>query len=843
MTGTLAATVTIKPPPLAVTTTSPLTPGTVGVAYSVTFAATGGTTPYTWSVTTGTLPAGLTLTAAGVLSGTPTTAGTSMFTVQVADSSSTQQTATLAATLVINPAPLAITSTSPLPTGTVGTAYSETLAATGGTTPYGWTVTKGTLPAGLTLSAAGVLSGTPTAAGTSTFTVQVADSSSTKQTATLAATLVINPVPLAITTTSPLPGGTLGTPYVTTFAATGGTTPYKWSVTSGAPPAGLTLASSGQLSGTPTAGGPSSFTVQVSDSATTPQTVSAPFTLTISVGTLAVTTTSLPSGNVGTAYSAQLAATGGAPPYTWSVTAGALPTGLTLSAAGLVSGTPGSTVSAMPTFTVTDSAKHTASASLSMTINAATGTVPDNFYSFLFAGTAPQGTPVAANGIAINGIIKIQKGQVVSGFYDENFNTNPPVTDAAITGGSLVLGANGIGQLVLTTASSTMTFSLASPASVSTGGLTPIRMIEFDDATGTGSRGSGVIDPTPPPTPGAISGNFAFLLSGTDIEQNQQALIGSFQTDGAGHITGGKADANQVVPVNGIPTRQFASFSNLGGSYSVDASGRGSLTLTLGPGTSGFHYSFYEVSPQEWLVISLDPATLNSPLVSGIAYQQAAGPFSTASLPALSVLEVSGVKPASETGGAPVPDVTLGLASSNGSGHISYTFDEYAGTLSTGGTLGVTYSVDATTGRAVTTGNTEEPILYIINSTSAFVLGSDTSGSSGIIEAQTGSSFTNASFNGNYLGGSLPLVLTSVLNENGLVTADGAGNISFTTNRSTATGLVQYQNVTGTYSVDGTGRVVVTTPDKLARIFYVVSPTKVVYLTGDMGGYLGSFQQ
>jgi hypothetical protein len=644
---------------------------------------------------------------------------------------------------------------------------------------------------------------------------------------------------LAISTGSPLTSGSVGTVYRLTLSATGGIAPYSWSVASGTLPAGLTLSAAGVLSGMPAATGTSTFTVQAVDSASTPQIQTEQLTLAISVGTLAVTTTSLPSGNAGAPYTDQLTASGGIPPYAWSVPRGSLPAGLVLSTTGLLSGTPGIASSSSPTFTVMDSSGHNASSTLSLIMSAATGTVPDNSYSFLFAGTAPQGRSVAPNGIVINGTIKIQSGQVVSGYYDENFNASPPVLKAAISGGKLVLGANGLGQLVLTTAAGTMTFALASPASVSTGGLTPIRMIEYDDTTGTGSRGSGVIDPTPPnPTTSDISGNFAFLLPGTDIDQNQQALVGSFQTDGAGNITNGTADANQVVPINGVPTREVVNFTAISGSYSVDADGRGLLTLTIDGGS--FHFSFYEVSPQEWLIISLDPATLDSPLVSGIAYQQTGSPFSPASLPALSVFQVSGVMPASP----PVPDVSLGLATSDGNGNVSYTFDEYNGSL-TSGTSTVAYSVNATTGRTTATaGDSTQPILYIINRTSAFYLGVGPSGQSGMIEAQTGAPFNTASFSGDYLGGSLPLVLTSVLNESGLVMTDGAGNVNYTTNRSTNTGLAYESDVVvGTYTVSSDGRCVVTAPDGVTRIFYLVSPTKTAYFTSDGGGYLGNFAQ
>ena len=140
-------------------TTSSLPNGTRGVAYSQTLAASGGTVPYTWIVASGTLPAGLVLSSNGVISGTPTTAGGPIsITFQVTDSTSATATASLPIT--IN-GQLSIT-TSSLPNGTLGVAYSQTLAASGGMAPYTWTVASGTLPAGLVLSSNGVISGTPT---------------------------------------------------------------------------------------------------------------------------------------------------------------------------------------------------------------------------------------------------------------------------------------------------------------------------------------------------------------------------------------------------------------------------------------------------------------------------------------------------------------------------------------------------------------------------------------------------------------------------------------------------------------------------------------------------------
>ena len=357
-------TLTIQPPPLAITTASTLPQGVVGTAYSQTLAATGGIPPYTWSVATGSPPAGLTLAAStGILSGTPSSPGSSTFTVRVSDSQSTPGSATKEFTLAIQPAPLAITTASTLPQGVMGTAYSQTLTATGGVPPYTWSVTAGSPPAGLTLAAAtGILSGTPSAAGSSTFTIRVSDSQSTPGSVTKEFALTVQPPPLAITTASTLPQGVVGTAYSRTLAATGGIPPYTWSVATGSLPAGLTLAAStGILSGTPSAPGSSTFAVRVRDSQPTPGSVTKELTLTIQPPPLTISTSSpLPDGAAGTAYSQTLTATGGVPPYSWAVTSGSLPAELTLgSSTGAISGTPSAAGNHTFTAQVSDALKPT----------------------------------------------------------------------------------------------------------------------------------------------------------------------------------------------------------------------------------------------------------------------------------------------------------------------------------------------------------------------------------------------------------------------------------------------------------------------------------------------------
>jgi hypothetical protein len=247
----------------------------------------------------------------GAITGTPTSAGSFPFTIQVQDS---------------------VGSTFPASFSLTITDYFDFVVADGDSITAGYGAT-GTLPAGLTLTL-GVIGGTPTTAISSTpLTFTVTDSSlPSAQTVTsgLTLTIALGPAPLSITTTSlqsgftttSLPSGQVGTPYSQGLFATGGTTPYTWTLTAGTLPDGLTLAS-GVISGTPTTAINSTpLTFTVTDSSSPPQTAtSSGLTLTIGASTLRITTTSLPSGQVGTLYSQGLLATGGTTPYTWTLSA------------------------------------------------------------------------------------------------------------------------------------------------------------------------------------------------------------------------------------------------------------------------------------------------------------------------------------------------------------------------------------------------------------------------------------------------------------------------------------------------------------------------------------------
>ncbi len=261
-------TITVDPLVVVVTPTS-APAATTALAYSLNVTSSGGYGAVSYAASGG-LPPGLALSPAGVLSGSPTAGGSYSFTITATDSlgfSGSQ-----AYTLVVSDPVIAVTSPAAgaLPGGVGGAIYAPVaFTGSGGQGTHTFALASGTLPAGLTLSTGGVLSGAPTVAGTFTFTVAARDSSpapgpfaSTPTSYTLeiaAPAITVTPAAGA------LPGGLRTVAYSQTIAASGGTAPYGYAVTTGTLPAGLTLASSGALTGTPTVAGGHAFTVTATD--------------------------------------------------------------------------------------------------------------------------------------------------------------------------------------------------------------------------------------------------------------------------------------------------------------------------------------------------------------------------------------------------------------------------------------------------------------------------------------------------------------------------------------------------------------------------------------------------
>jgi hypothetical protein len=328
-----------------------------GMPYSQQITATGGSVAgFSFAIVNGSLPAGLSLNyATGVISGTidPAAAGAYNFVLTAFDGAGASQSHGYTI-LVESPIQVA-----ELPTATVNSPYSTTLQATGGSgSGYQFALVGGTLPAGLSLSAAGVLSGTipaGTVAASAVLTIATTDSAGVEATQSL--TLNVNQA-IVITTTD-LPDGDAGSNYMTTLAVTGGTgSGYALALTGGKLPAGLQLSASGVLSGTidPAAhGGYYGFTVTATDSSGA--TGSAPCALFVDGGVV-MPTPQLPDATVAAPFMQTLRAFGGSGKYTFAVTGGKLPGGLTLSPGGVLGGViPTSTPIGSYSFvvTVTDS--------------------------------------------------------------------------------------------------------------------------------------------------------------------------------------------------------------------------------------------------------------------------------------------------------------------------------------------------------------------------------------------------------------------------------------------------------------------------------------------------------
>ncbi|WP_031499129.1 putative Ig domain-containing protein [Bryobacter aggregatus] len=440
-------------------TTQSLPSAVLNQPYNATISAAGGSPSYTFYVTAGALPNGLVLSSNGVISGIPNSSGTFQFTVLAFDSQSRQAQATFS--ISVNSSNIQIGSLI-LPSGTLNQPYSATVTATGGTSPYSYSITSGGLPTGLSMDNNGVLSGTPTASGNYNFTVRIQDAASV--TASFGLSLSISSSTLAITTTS-LPGGLVGSSYSGLILASGGTGPYLFEQTAGTLPAGLSLTQAGGISGIPTNAGTFNFTIKASDAASASTTAN--FSITInSAGSLTITTTSLPTGQVNLNYNVGLTAVGGSFPYSYSIKSGSLPPGLTLSGTGGITGLPTTPGNYGFVVQLNDNGGQSTQTALSIDITSvgfyiSTTTLPTiqvgQFFTTTLSatgGSAPYSYTIVAGGLP-NGVSLTSSGTLsgvasTSGSY--------PVTVRATDVG----GATAQANLTLTVGSSLLTFTTTS---------------------------------------------------------------------------------------------------------------------------------------------------------------------------------------------------------------------------------------------------------------------------------------------------------------------------------------------------------------------------------------------
>ena len=880
--------ITIAPAPLALAAGS-LPDGTVGTPYSSTVGVTGGTGPYTCTLAGGVLPTGLTLAANCAVTGTPTVAGTSTPLIKVTDSGNPALTITAPEKITINAAASLVVSSPPA--ATAGSPYTGTVGVSGGTAPYQCSITAGTLPAGLTLGANCTITGTPSAPGSTPVTVQATDSGTPTLTGTGPVTVTVNPAPVTLVLANP-PTATVNTPYTGTIPVNGGSGPYSCTLAGGTLPAGLTLGAGCTITGTPTTAGTTTAQVTATDSSSPAKSNTGGVTVTVQGIPPLTLAGSLPVATLNQPYTQTLQAAGGVGPYTYAVTAGTLPAGITLSSTGIVSGTP--TVVGANSFTVTatDSEGTPQTASLPLILQVVYPATPQDAllagpYAFLFQGYDDVVAGVLAYQTATVGSLTADgKGVVSTGEQDSNHQSSNPTGNTIATHallGTYTIGSDRRGTLALTTLNAdgttgtTVLYSIAMQAPVGTatsasgGSLT-----ETDNDHLTGTKGSGTLfAQTASAFATGLSGSYAFGMSGdtpclpactVGIVAGPVATVGQISASG-GSITG-TADAN-------IASTHTAN-SGLSGSYdAADANGR--VQVTLGSvGLAGVpyptDYAVYVVDANRLLLMSTDKHSAYI-LQAGTAQLQTQAVFSNASLGSAYVgYENSPVNPGLL--GTTLQSVlnlstaTVFRGTGNGAGTCDTTNVDSSGTTGVvnglGGlvsaplvnallgsyqALGTSSCTVAANGRATLAYPAPSPLLqltltglglpttpaprvvYLVSPNQGYFLETGYAGL-GMLQAQTGGSFTNANFNGSFVYGTIPASTLATVDSSGVLNADGAGNITSTLDRNVGVGTVNLINLgvtgTATYNItDGVaGRYQLSTNE----VVYAIAPGRFVLL-------------
>lgn len=848
------------------TSSGQLPPGFVGAAYSTMLASTGGTGTRTYALAGGSLPTGLSLNpATGLISGVPSTGGSSTFSVAVTDSAAVPAAGT--ATFTLGVSSLQIVPPA-LPATAVNRPYagaSYAVAGAQGTVSYA--VTSGSLPAGLALSSGGLISGTATTAGDSSFTVTATDAAG--QTASAAGTIHV--APLLQLSGAALPQVQAGNAIANvTVLATGGTAPYTYSLAAGsALPQGIALSNTGSLTGSPSVPGTYSFQVIASDSggAATPssQNATATFTLTVTAAPLTITTIALGTAVTGSPYTQRIDAAGGTAPYTFTVAGGALPDGLLLTAAGQFIGRASRTGTYSVTIQATDSAAtpQTTSTVFPLTVS---DTVPPQSnnalltgqYAFevrgvrngaLAAGAAASGNVFGSD---MAGSLTFDGASLVSGTVDVNdarLGFHGPV---AVTG-SYGVGADQRGTLVLRYGGITATFDLA-VYGIQAGAASKFRLLHadaddpnnIDQVQGTGD---GARQTASDFTTAALRGGYVFRLDGetpaaaafgSSVSQfGALSAAGYIQMTGGGVIARGSMDGASF-------NKAYPSLTLLGSYTAPDSHGRGTMVIrTLGGQLplQPAHFIYYVVSAKQIVLLSQDSHT-NVSLLTGMAYQQQQTVFTTSSLSGTVIAAESGVQGGNGTNTYPAALLAkLYALNVTGSGSMSaYSADNTAGTPHTSAASPdpVTYTV-ADNGRVTLVDqaqpNVPLPVFWLYDTNAG--VGTEQPTAAGPIgtlslDGQTPGPFAIDAVNGNYAARTtVSHAPTSFAS--GILQTNAGSTANVVLDTSTDGVLATGANTFVYKAVDaGTGQVTITGSEFLFDGF-VLSPDRLVFFNATSG--------
>jgi hypothetical protein len=747
----------------------------------------------------------------------------------------------ITATVTINVVLAPTFGTTVPPNGANGVPYSFAVAVTGGVAPLTLTIGSGSLPAGLTISTSGTISGRPTGSNTTnTFTVQVADNGNPPiKVLSPSYTVKISAAPaLAITSSGALLGATKNSVYATSILTSGGVPPFTWTIASGALPPGLLLnKTSGQISGTPTAAGAFTFTPSVVDSAIPPQsaTTAAPLSITVTAPpALQIVPSVLPGGTVATPYSTSVQATGGILPYSWSVLGGQLPAGLSLNAvSGDITGTPILVSSSPVNFTlkVQDSGTVPSTATQAFNISIGVGsTNPDALfrgaYVFFFNGFDTQGVVQSVGMFTADGA-----GKITAGTEDTN-RVSGSALSVTLTG-TYSIRTDGGGTLTLTATNSNQQ-KLTSVYALTLDSTGSAHFFENDANNMTPpplpTRGAGIIKPQVGSNFNAasFSGNYAFAFSGQDLTQAATALAGVVHADGNASFGPGTVDFNDAGAYSGdLPAS---------GNFSVSGTaGRAVANLIFQiPSTPQVTMNFvcYFVSPGDLFFVEADLTDATHPKIGGeMILQQPTVTFNDAALNGGSV--VSG------TGFHTSASAFVGLLTADSSGGASLNFNQNAGgVIAVGADVPGTYRVTPN-GRAEFTGLAPRiAAAYLTGVNQGFLIGSDAAATVGLVENQSGGPpFSAATVKGSYALSSPNPGDDMVSNIIGQVNANGAGSMPGVVDEVDANGQTPGQTFQGNYTVGASGQGTMTTntptgvPTNLA--IYVVSPSKVRMISTD----------